>query len=85
MAIQAALTGFCLSTHFTNDAPSSLTRLHDLGVATILNCSTDFSVLAQRLVRRLCVHFVSNKPPLMNKRGHLTFDYMMDMQRDGSM
>ncbi|MEB5476421.1 GspE/PulE family protein [Acinetobacter pollinis] len=55
MAIQAALTGhLVLSTLHTNDAPSSLTRLHDLGIQPFLSSATLLGVLAQRLVRRLC-------------------------------
>ncbi len=57
MAIQAALTGhLVLSTLHTNDAPSSLTRLHDLGVQSFLTAATILGVLAQRLVRQLCPH-----------------------------
>ena len=57
MAIQAALTGhLVLSTLHTNDAPSALTRLLDLGVPPFLLHSTILAVLAQRLVRNLCVH-----------------------------
>lgn len=57
MAIQAALTGhLVLSTLHTNDAPSSLTRLHDLGVQPFLTAATILGVLAQRLVRKLCPH-----------------------------
>ncbi|MCF9035340.1 GspE/PulE family protein [Acinetobacter nectaris] len=55
MAIQAALTGhLVLSTLHTNDAPSSLVRLHDLGIQPFLSSATLLGVLAQRLVRRLC-------------------------------
>ncbi len=55
MAIQAALTGhLVLSTLHTNDAPSSLTRLHDLGVQPFLTAATILGVMAQRLVRTLC-------------------------------
>lgn len=55
MAIQAALTGhLVLSTLHTNDAPSSLTRLGDLGVQPFLSAATILGVLAQRLVRTLC-------------------------------
>ncbi|MBF7683099.1 type II/IV secretion system protein [Acinetobacter sp. B5B] len=55
MAIQAALTGhLVLSTLHTNDAPSSLIRLHDLGVQPFLTASTLLGVLAQRLLRTLC-------------------------------
>jgi len=55
MAIQAALTGHLVfSTLHTNDAPSAVTRLEDLGVAPYLIGSTVIGVLAQRLVRTLC-------------------------------
>lgn len=55
MAIQAALTGhLVLSTLHTNDAPSSLMRLHDLGIQPFLSAATLLGVLAQRLVRTLC-------------------------------
>ncbi len=55
MAIQAALTGhLVLTTLHTNDAPSSLTRLHDLGVQPFLTAATILGVMAQRLVRTLC-------------------------------
>lgn len=57
MAIQAALTGhLVLSTLHTNDAPSSLTRLHDLGVQPFLTGATILGVMAQRLIRTLCEH-----------------------------
>lgn len=55
MAIQAALTGhLVLTTLHTNDAPSSLTRLHDLGVQPFLTAATILGVMAQRLIRTLC-------------------------------
>ncbi|PKO41719.1 MAG: type II secretion system protein E [Betaproteobacteria bacterium HGW-Betaproteobacteria-4] len=57
MAIQAALTGhLVLSTLHTNDAPSAITRLLDLGVPAYLINSTLLGVMAQRLVRTLCPH-----------------------------
>ncbi|MDQ8038640.1 MAG: GspE/PulE family protein [Pedobacter sp.] len=57
MAIQAALTGhLVLSTLHTNDAPSSINRLVDLGVQPFLIAATILGVMAQRLVRRLCPH-----------------------------
>jgi len=57
MAIQAALTGhLVLSTLHTNDAPSAITRLLDIGVEPYLLHSTILGVLAQRLVRTLCPH-----------------------------
>ncbi|MGZ5230093.1 MAG: GspE/PulE family protein, partial [Burkholderiales bacterium] len=57
MAIQAALTGhLVLSTLHTNDAPSAITRMLDLGVPSYLLQSTLLGVMAQRLVRTLCSH-----------------------------
>ncbi|MCY1488586.1 type II secretion system protein E [compost metagenome] len=57
MAIQAALTGhLVLSTLHTNDAPSAITRLLELGVPYYLLRATLLGVMAQRLVRTLCPH-----------------------------
>ncbi len=57
MAIQAALTGhLVLSTLHTNDAPSSVNRLVDLGVQPFLISATILGIMAQRLVRTLCPH-----------------------------
>ncbi len=80
MAIQAALTGhLVLSTLHTNDAPSSLTRLHDLGVQPFLSAATILGVLAQRLVRRLCPNCKEKGKINAQDWEHLTFDYVMDM------
>jgi len=55
IAIQASLTGhLVLSTLHTNDAPSAITRLSDIGVASYKIATAVKGVLAQRLVRRLC-------------------------------
>lgn len=55
IAIQAALTGhLVLSTLHTNDAPSAITRLVDMGIEPYLLSSSVLGVLAQRLVRKLC-------------------------------
>ena len=55
IAIQASLTGhLVLSTLHTNDAPSAVTRLVDMGIEPFLLASTLEAVLAQRLVRRVC-------------------------------
>ncbi|HEY4303271.1 MAG TPA: ATPase, T2SS/T4P/T4SS family [Gemmatimonadaceae bacterium] len=55
IAIQASLTGhLVLSTLHTNDAPSAVTRLIDIGVASYKIATAVKGVLAQRLVRRLC-------------------------------
>ncbi len=57
MAVQAALTGHLVfSTLHTNDAPSAITRLMELGVPSYLINATLLGVLAQRLVRTLCPH-----------------------------
>ena len=57
MAIQAALTGhLVLSTVHTNDAPSAVSRLLELGVPAYLIRATVLGIMAQRLVRTLCIH-----------------------------
>jgi general secretion pathway protein E len=57
MAVQSALTGhLVLSTLHTNDAPSAVTRLLELGVAPYLLNATLNGIMAQRLVRTLCPH-----------------------------
>ncbi|MDH4121372.1 MAG: ATPase, T2SS/T4P/T4SS family [Deltaproteobacteria bacterium] len=57
IAIQAALTGHTVfSTVHTNDAPSTITRLVDMGIEPYLVSSTVMAVLAQRLLRRICSH-----------------------------
>jgi general secretion pathway protein E len=57
MAVQASLTGhLVLSTLHTNDAPSAITRLLDIGVPHYLIRATVIGVVAQRLVRTLCPH-----------------------------
>jgi general secretion pathway protein E len=57
VAIQSALTGhLVLSTLHTNDAPSAITRLIDIGVQPFLIGASLLGVVAQRLVRTLCVH-----------------------------
>ena len=54
-AVQAALTGhLVLSTLHTNDAPTAITRLQDLGIPPFLLSSTLLGVIAQRLVRVIC-------------------------------
>jgi len=63
MAIQAALTGhLVLSTLHTNDAPSSITRLLDLGAPAYLLNTTILGIMAQRLVRTLCAHCKERVP-----------------------
>ena len=73
IAIQAALTGhMVLSTLHTNDAPSTLERLRHLGVAPFQVASSVQLVVAQRLVRRLCVHCkkaCTDKPDIYQAHG----------------
>ncbi|MHB1158136.1 MAG: GspE/PulE family protein [Phycisphaerales bacterium] len=57
IAVQASLTGHLVfSTLHTNDAPSSIARLLDLGLEPFLVTATLEAIVAQRLVRRICVH-----------------------------
>ena len=57
ISIEAALTGhLVLSTLHTNDAPSALTRLNEMGVEPFLTGAAVSGVLAQRLARKLCTH-----------------------------
>jgi general secretion pathway protein E len=66
-AVQAALTGhLVLSTLHTNDAPSSITRLLDLGIPPFLITSTVIGIIAQRLMRKIC--------PACKKERDLTAD-----------
>jgi type IV pilus assembly protein PilB len=56
IAIQASLTGHLVfSTLHTNDAPSTIVRLKDMGVPTFLISATVEAILAQRLVRKVCM------------------------------
>ena len=57
LAVRAALTGhLVLSTLHTNDAPSSIVRMIDMGIPPFLVSSSVVAVMAQRLVRKLCPH-----------------------------
>jgi len=57
ISVEAALTGhFVLSTLHTNDAPSTITRLGEMGVDPFLTGAAVTAVLAQRLARKLCTH-----------------------------
>ena len=63
MAVQAALTGhLVISTLHTNDAPSAVTRILELGVPAYLIKATVLGVMAQRLVRTLCPHCKQQEP-----------------------
>jgi len=64
VAVQAALTGHMVfSTLHTNDAPSAVTRLQNLGVEPFLVAAALRGVLAQRLVRRICKHCKTEYEP----------------------
>jgi len=64
IAIQAALTGhLVLTTLHTNDAPSALTRLVDMGIEPYLLSSSVIAVLAQRLVRQICPNCKTSYQP----------------------
>ena len=61
LGVQAALTGHLVfSTLHTNNAATCLPRLLDMGIEPFLIASTVKAVIGQRLVRRLCMHVVSN-------------------------
>ncbi len=61
-SIQAALTGhLVLSTLHTNDAPTAITRLMDLGIPPFLISSTVLGVMAQRLLRKICTQCRTDK------------------------
>jgi general secretion pathway protein E len=71
VAIQSALTGhLVLSTLHTNDAPSSVTRLLDLGVEAYLVASSVNASIAQRLVRRVCP--TCSQPVALDRHAALT-------------
>lgn len=72
IAIQASLTGhLVLSTLHTNDAPSALTRLADMGIEPYLLASSILGVLAQRLVRKICPGCKSAYTPSKEELGEL--------------
>ena len=88
VAVQAALTGhMVLATLHTNDAPSAVTRLIDMGMEPFLITSTLNGVLAQRLVRRLCPHCTAPFDPPASWRtalaaaADLPADAQLDLSR----
>jgi len=73
IAVQASLTGHMVfSTLHTNDAPSTITRLRDMGVPPFLITATVEAILAQRLVRRIC--------PLCKEEIIPTADLLADLE-----
>ncbi|MCE5191025.1 MAG: Flp pilus assembly complex ATPase component TadA [Actinomycetia bacterium] len=76
IAIEAALTGhLVLSTLHTNDAPSALTRLTEMGVEPFLSASAINCVLAQRLGRRLCPECKEAYTPTPEALDRVRFPY----------
>ncbi len=66
IAVQASLTGHLVfSTLHTNDAPSTVTRMKDMGIPTFLITATVEAILAQRLVRRICTKCREESDPPM--------------------
>jgi type IV pilus assembly protein PilB len=78
ISIEAALTGhFVLSTLHTNDAPSAITRLNEMGVEPFITGAAVSAVLAQRLARRLCPHCAE---PYEVKKDELTSLHVDDVR-----
>ncbi len=78
IAVQASLTGHTVfSTLHTNDAPSTVTRLRDMGIPPFLITATIEGILAQRLVRRICAHCKEEVMP--------TADMLADLELDSTM
>lgn len=72
IAIQAALTGhLVLGTLHTNDAPSAITRLMDMGIEDYLLADTLRGILAQRLVRRICLECREEAEPTLEERAQM--------------
>ncbi len=83
MAIQASLTGHLVfSTLHTNDAPSSITRLIDMGVQPFLVASSVMAVMAQRLVRVVCPKCGEPYQPLVSELE--LFDLTPEMTTDAN-
>jgi type IV pilus assembly protein PilB len=80
IAVQASLTGhLVLSTLHTNDAPSSITRLINIGVESYLIAASTNAILAQRLVRRICKHCKEPYTPKPEEAGFIEM-YGFDAQ-----
>ena len=79
MAIQSSLTGhLVLSTLHTNDSAGALTRLIDMGIEPFLICSTIEAILAQRLVRKICIHCKQEVVPSKEMIDILKIDKIID-------
>src|SRR5207302_7787057 len=78
ISVQSALTGHLVfSTLHTNDAPSAITRLRDMGIPPFLITATVEGILAQRLVRRICAHCKEEVMP--------TAEMLADLELDSTM
>ncbi len=85
MAIEASLTGhLVLSTLHTNSAPETVTRLLDMGMDPFNFADSLLAVLAQRLVRRLCVHCRTSRPATEDEVNELIEDYLQACPKDDS-
>jgi general secretion pathway protein E len=74
-AVQAALTGhLVLSTLHTNDAPSAITRLLDLGIPSFLISSTIIGIIAQRLMRKICPNCKQERSLSVTEVGYLQLE-----------
>ncbi len=81
IAIQAALTGhLVLSTLHTNDAPSAVTRLVDMGIDPYLITSTVRAVIAQRLVRVICKNCKVSYTPSSDVLNDLNFEHTRNIK-----
>jgi type IV pilus assembly protein PilB len=79
ISMRAALTGhFVLSTLHTNDAPSAITRLTEMGVEPFVVASGITAVLAQRLARRLCEHCRESYVPTADELEKIGLDPAID-------
>jgi type IV pilus assembly protein PilB len=86
ISIEAALTGhFVLSTLHTNDAPSAITRLNEMGVEPFITGAAVSAVLAQRLARRLCAHCAEPYEVAWDELMSLHVDEVRAKQLEGSL
>ena len=86
ISIEAALTGhLVLSTLHTNDAPSALTRLNEMGVEPFITGAAVSAVLAQRLARRLCPHCMEGYEVKRDELLSLHIDEERVKQLEGSL
>jgi type IV pilus assembly protein PilB len=81
IAIESALTGhLVLSTLHTNDAPSAITRLTEMGIEPFLTASALTAVVAQRLVRQLCTHCKSQTTLSVSSLERAGFSVAFDLE-----